>query len=546
MNIFSPLVPIKFRSIQILKMTILVIFIFLPLQGFPQPQEGTVTIESVAPVKLDGNVLFSVRGVSSFPAKERAANISERVKEAASDESISAEAVTITPEDNFYKVYAGSVLIMHVFDADAEVEGISRSLLAKTIQLKIKNSINLYRHERSEAVLKDKIVQALIITGVLIVSLIILLWLIRRLKIRLQRRIQKRIDSVEDISFKLIKSNQIWKVFHVLIDTAKVIIVGVIIVFFIDYVLGLFPWTNEFSRYILNIILDPIKSLGNSFLNYIPKFIFLLVIYFFTKYVLQLVRLFFAGIDEGGISIKDFKPEWAIATFRIVKIFIIAFAVIVAYPYIPGSDSVAFKGVSVFVGVLFSLGSSSFIGNIIAGYSMIYRGAFKKGDRIEVDNQIGIVEEQRLMITRLRSLKNEEIVIPNTILLNSKIVNFNATEAELGTIIHTVVGIGYETPWRQVDAMLKLAADRTVGLLKEPKPFVLKKSLGDFAVNYEINAYCKDILGMNGVYNELHQNILDVFNENEVQIMTPNYEGDPEIPKVVPKDQWDTPVKNKN
>ena len=146
------------------------------------------------------------------------------------------------------------------------------------------------------------------------------------------------------------------------------------------------------------------------------------------------------------------------------------------------------------------------------------------------------------MVTRLRSLKNEEIVVPNSIMLNSNIVNYTTKARETGLILHTTVGIGYETPWRQVDAMLKLAATRTEGLLKEPPPFVLKKALGDFAVTYEINAYCKEINNLNGTYTRLYQNILDVFNENNVQIMTPNYVNDTDIPKVVPKDQWNTPL----
>ncbi|MCJ7468430.1 MAG: mechanosensitive ion channel family protein [Maribacter sp.] len=508
---------------------------------------GTQTSEySIAPVKLDGHLLFNVRGVSSLPAEERASNISNRIRQAAANDSISAEAVRMMVAQDHIKIYAGSIIIMQIYDADAAMEGITKTLLAQTVEQKVRASINLYRQERSPPVLMKKMVRALIATVILGLLLLLLLWLIRRIKKGLQKKIQRKIESVEDISYKLIKSNQIWKVFHVLIDTIRVMIIAVIFVFFVDYVLGLFPWTNEFANYTLYVILDPIISLGNAFIGYIPKFVFLVVIYFITKYVLQLIRLFFAGIDEGGIAIKDFKPEWAIATFRIIKVIIIAFSVVIAYPYIPGSDSIAFKGVSVFVGVLFSLGSSSFIGNIIAGYSMIYRGAFKKGDRIEVDNLIGYVEEQRLMITRLRSLKNEEIVIPNTVLLNSKIVNYSTTEQELGTILHTTVGIGYETPWRQVDAMLKLAADRTEGLSKEPKPFVLKKSLGDFAVNYEINAYCKEVSKMNRIYTLLHQNILDVFNENNVQIMTPFYIRDPEIPKIVPKDQWNTPLTDEN
>jgi small-conductance mechanosensitive channel len=296
------------------------------------------------------------------------------------------------------------------------------------------------------------------------------------------------------------------------------------------------------SKYILRIIVDPVEELGKAIIAYIPKLIFLIIIYFITKYLLQLIRLFFSGIEQGAITIKDFNPEWAISTYKIVRILVLALALVIAYPYIPGSDSVAFKGISVFIGVIFSLGSSSFIGNLIAGYSMIYRGAFKVGDRIEVDGQIGFVEEQKLLVTRLRSHKNEEIILPNSVLLNSKIVNYSSKSIESGVVVHVMVGIGYETPWRHVDAMLKLAVKRTNGLLNNPPPFVLKKSLADYAVNYEINAYCTDIANINAINSELNQNILDVFNENNVQIMTPSYVDDPEIPKVVPQDQWNTPL----
>ena len=175
---------------------------------------------------------------------------------------------------------------------------------------------------------------------------------------------------------------------------------------------------------------------------------------------------------------------------------------------------------------------------------MTYRRAFKKGDLIKAGEHTGFVEEQQILVTRLRSFKNEEIVIPSSVLLNSNILNYSRRTKESGVILHTKVGIGYETPWRQVDAMLLLAADRTDGLLKEPAPFVLKESLGDFAVNYEINAYCHDTSNILLIYNALHQNILDIFNENDVQIMTPAYMKDPEVPKVVPKDKWNIPLKN--
>jgi small-conductance mechanosensitive channel len=169
---------------------------------------------------------------------------------------------------------------------------------------------------------------------------------------------------------------------------------------------------------------------------------------------------------------------------------------------------------------------------------MTYRRAFKVGDRIKVNDLIGEVVETRLLVTHLRTVKNEEIVVPNSLILNSHITNYSTLARSRGLILHTTVGIGYETPWRQVEAMLRLAAARTPGLLKEPPPFVLQKSLDDFAVTYEINVYCDNPQAMGRLYTALHQNILDVFNEYGIQIMTPAYESDPEQPKVVPKGQW--------
>ncbi len=523
--------------------------LFQSFNSFSQPTNNnqsdiTATQFETAPVKLDGNVLFDVRGVTSLPAEKRAYGISEKIKKVASNYSFSPDSLKIINEDDHIVIQAADVPIIMLFDADAAVEGVTKNILARTILSKLSGSIKLYRLNRSRPVVIQNLIRAGIATVILALLWLIVVWGIRRLNSWLQNRIKARIDSVENISFKLIQSNQLWKVFHLLFDTLRVIAIGVIILFFIDYVLGLFPWTNGFSKYILSIIVNPLLIIGKGFIHFIPDLIFLVIIYVITKYVLKLLRLFFDGIENGGIVLGNFKPEWAFATYRIVKNFIVVFAVIIAYPYIPGSDSVAFKGVSVFLGVLISLGSSSFIANIMAGYSMIYRGAFKKGDRIQVDSEVGFVEEQKLMVTRLRSHKNEEIIIPNSVLLNSKIINYTARAQELGLILHTTVGIGYETPWRQVDAMLKLAADRTEGILKDPAPFVLKKELADFAVNYEINVYCKDVPRVNTIYTLLDENILDVFNENNVQIMTPAYHSDPEVPKMVPKEQWNTPLAN--
>jgi small-conductance mechanosensitive channel len=308
-----------------------------------------------------------------------------------------------------------------------------------------------------------------------------------------------------------------------------------------QFVLELFPWTRPLSQQLLSLFLDPLRTMGLAMVDAMPSLIFLCILAVVVRYGLKLLKLYFVEIGRGMIGLRGFDPDWAIPTFRILRLLVIAFAVVVAYPHVPGSHSEAFKGVSILLGVIFSLGSSSVVSNLIAGYTMIYRRAFKVGDRIKIANVIGDVTEMRLQVTHLRSVKNEEITIPNSTILNSVVINFSKLARERGLILHTIVGIGYETPWRQVEAMLLEAAARTPRLLREPPPFVLQRSLDDFAVKYELNVYSDKPQESLKLYSALHRNILDLFNEHGVQIMTPAYERDPESPKVVPRDQWYAP-----
>jgi small-conductance mechanosensitive channel len=286
------------------------------------------------------------------------------------------------------------------------------------------------------------------------------------------------------------------------------------------------------------ITLDPLRTMGSGFIAAVPNLVFIVILAFLLHYGLRLMRLFFEAIEHGSVRFSGFEPYWAVPTFRMARVIVLAFAAVVAYPYIPGSDSGAFKGVSLFLGVILSLGSSSAVANVIAGYSLTYRRAFKVGQRIRIGEDIGDVVEIRLQVTHLRSLKNEEIIIPNSNILNSHVVNYSSLAERQGLILHTTVGIGYETPWRQVEAMLIQAADRTPGLKRDPAPFVLHQALADFAVTYELNVYTDQPLQQAKLYTALHRNILDIFNEYGVQIMTPAYEGDPEEAKIVPKEKW--------
>lgn len=510
----------------------------LPFQALAGDQLSEASAYAAAPVELDGREIFSVVGISSYPAPQRARNISERIKLIAEDQSIDPEKLEIVREGEIIFIKAGTQNIMGLAPIDAQREGISIDLLATLVKAKIVQAVTNYRNDRAPRTLLINSGYALAAIGLAA----LLLWGILRFFTWLdglaQRKIKARVERLESQSHYIIDADQIWAMLDGLLKAAKVLAVLVVVYLCLNLVLGLYPWTRVIAKYVFRLTVEPLRVIGIGVVNQLPNVFFLVILFFVIRYILKVIRLFFAGIDRGTIQLKNFEREWGLPTYKIVRLMVISFAVIVAYPYIPGSSSDAFKGVSLFLGVVFSLGSSSVLANIIAGYTMTYRRAFKVGDRIRVNDLTGEVTERSVLVTRLRSLKNEEIVVPNSIMLNSNVINYSSEARANGLILHTSVGIGYEVPWRQVEAMLLEAADRTKGIRAEPKPFVLQQSLGDFAVNYELNVYCEDARQMVKLYSELHRNILDVFNEHNVQIMTPNYVQDTEQPKIVPKDLW--------
>lgn len=491
-----------------------------------------------APVVVDGVALFQVRGVQAYPAEKRAAHIRERIETYAANPALSSRDVAVTEVNAGSQIAAGDRLLMIVIDEDAHLEQAGRQTVARIYARRIGEAIDTYRHDRTSDYLLRSVAYVLAAT----LALAVFLWLgrraIRRIDAALDGRVKAQLAGLETRSMRIVSATHLWNTLHGLrrfVWTVATLIAGVL---YLDYVLHLFPWTRQFAARLWDMLIDPLNSMGQGVLAAIPDLVFLTVLVFVTRYALKTIRLFFAALAEGNMPLANFERDWAWPTYRLVRVLVVAFAVVVAYPYIPGSQSDAFKGVSLFLGVIFSLGSSSVISNMIAGYTMIYRRAFRVGDRVRIEEHVGDVTEARLLVTHLRTPKNEEVVIPNSIILNNSVVNYSTLARTGRLILHATVGIGYETPWRQVEAMLLQAAERSEGLLREPKPFVLQKLLGDFAVTYEINVYCDDAQAMNRLYTQLYQNILDVFNEYGVQIMTPAYEGDPEQPKLVARDQW--------
>lgn len=388
--------------------------------------------------------------------------------------------------------------------------------------------------DRTRPVLLRNAAFALAATALLVLAL----WAIGRLSrwgsMLARRRVQRRLQNLEDRAHRLVRADQLWAAFAGLLRLARLLLVLLLVYAYLNAVLGLFPWTRPASLMLAGLVLDPLQRLGQGAIASVPDLVFLAVLFVVVRYIVRLARLFFKAVELGRIRLQNFEPDWAAPTFKILRFLIIALAVVVAYPYIPGSDSMAFKGVTLFLGVIFPLGSSSFIANMIAGLSMTYRGAFKQGELVKIGDVTGVVDDVKLMTTRVRTAKNEIAVIPNSSILNTNVVNYSALARTEGLVLHAVVGVGYDVPWHEVEAMLLEAVARTEGLKAEPKPFVPHQSLGDFVANYEVNAYCDDALRMLSMYSALNANIQDVFNEQGVQMMSPTYTQLPPPPGTVP------------
>ena len=491
-----------------------------------------------APVRIDGATLFWVRGTSSYPADARARAIRDRIITAAADSGLNPDAIHVQEAGSTSRVVAGNATLQIVADADADVESLARAELAAVHAARIREAVLAYRADRSTRALTGAAWRTAAATLALVVAIALLLTFWKRLDRLLDRKLQARVHTIGIQSFDVVRAEQIHSALSSGFFILRVVIALTGLLVYAGFVLRQWPATREFAQSTRAFALSPLRVIGDGIVANIPSIVFLFVLFLLVRVVLRLVRLFFQAVEKGSVVFAGFDAEWAQPTYKLVRIAVVAFGLIVAYPYIPGSNSEAFKGVSLFIGIVFSLGSSSAIANIIAGYTMTYRRAFKLGDRVKIGDAVGEVIGIRLQVTHLRTMKNEEVVIPNSEILSGEVVNYTSLSRDRGLVLHTEVGIGYETPWRQVEAMLLAAAARTPGLGPKPEPYVNLKKLGDFAVVYELNAPCGDVLGMARQYTALHQNVLDVFNEHGVQIMTPAYEGDPPEPKIVRPENW--------
>jgi small-conductance mechanosensitive channel len=511
-----------------------------PTPGQPATQLPEPVLEAVdrATVEIDGRGLAFVRGIAGLPATQRAEAIEERIVAAARNPANDPAALHVVETADSSQIFIGPHFLKAVYDADAALEGMERHALAGLELRLIGEAIAAYREARTPGKLARGIEMAVAATAALLVALFLLLWVSRRVASVVEAKWKPRIVAIRLKALEMLPGPHLWTSLVAGGRALRFLLVVLVVYLYAGFTLGQFAATRPIGLHLAAYLLDPLDRMWRAVVEQVPSLLFLVVLYFVVGFALRMLRLYFATIESGTVQVAGFEAQWSGPTYRLVRLGVIGFALVVAYPYIPGSESEAFKGLSIFAGVLLSIGSSSFVANYVAGYSLIYRRLFAVGDRVQIGEVLGEVIEMRVQVTRLRTFKNEEVIIPNSTILNSVVTNYSTHAKSRGLILHATVGIGYEVPWRQVEGMLLTAAERTQGVLREPPPFVLQKELGDFAVTYEINVFVPTADDMMGRYTELRGHILDVFNEHAVQIMTPAYEGDPAEPKVVPRERW--------
>ena len=332
----------------------------------------------------------------------------------------------------------------------------------------------------------------------------------------------KRIKPLTFKKIRILTIKQIENVFLFFINIIKYIIILLQLFITLPIIFGLHPATEGLSSTLFGYIINPLRNILFGFIDYIPNLITIIILLLITKYVLKALRFFARQIEKGNMILPGFYPDWAQPTFHLLKILLYAFALVIIFPYLPGSESRVFQGVSVFLGILISIGSSSAIGNLVAGLIITYMRPFKVGDLINIKDTTGYVVEKTPFVVRLKNPKNENITIPNVTVLNSDVTNYNTFGEHDGLILHLNVTMGYDVPWRDVYDILVRAALKTPHIEENPKPFVYQKSLDDFCASYEINVYTKEINRVSLIYSLLYQHIQDEFKTAGISLFVPH------------------------
>ena len=476
------------------------------------------------PVIVDDDTLFyfyAKRG--GHTPQQRAENVANDITALGKRFNLKPDSLYIESSDIVTDVMYDNKVIVSFTDQDGLWEGCTRDQLAAEKRLVILEKLKVMKEEHGFLQLCKRVTYFVLV----LVGQFLLFWgtnwLFRRVKVRIVKLRNTRLKPFSIQDYELLDTHKQVKLLIFLASLVRYAFMLLQLLLSVPLLFSIFPQTKNLAFQLFSYIWNPVKSILVGIVSYIPNLFTIFVICLAIRYLVRLFRYLAGEVQSERLKLRGFYPDWAIPTYHIIRFLLYAFMIAMIYPYLPGSNSGVFQGISVFVGLIVSLGSSTVIGNIIAGLVITYMRPFKIGDRIKLNDTTGNVIEKTPLVTRIRTPKNEVVTIPNSFVMSSHTVNFSQSAREYGLIIHSEVSIGYDVPWRKVNKLLIEAALNTPGVVDDPRPFVLSTSLNDWYPVYQVNAYIKDADKLAQIYSDLHQNIQDRFCEEGVEIMSPHY-----------------------
>lgn len=476
------------------------------------------------PVVVEGDTLFYLytkRG--GYTPLQRAEMIDAAIMQLGKRFTLHPDSVYIESSDIVTDLMYGNKVIASFTDQDGLWEGRSREQLATDKRKIVVQKLKELKEEHSLWQLGKRILYFVLVLAGQYLLFWLTGWLFRKLKVRIQKLKDTRLKPISIQNYELLDTQRQVNLLIFLSNLLRYVIMLLQLLITVPLLFAIFPQTKGLAYQIFSYIWNPIKNILVGIVDYIPNLFAILIICFAIKYLVRLVHYLSREVEAGRLKFGGFYPDWAMPTYHIIRFLLYAFMIAMIYPYLPGAKNGVFQGISVFVGLIISLGSSTVIGNVIAGLVITYMRPFKLGDRIQLNDTTGNVIEKTPLVTRIKTPKNEVVTIPNSFIMSSHTVNYSASAREYGLIIHSEVTIGYDVPWRQVHQLLIEAALNTPGVIDDPRPFVLETSLSDWYPVYQINAYIREADKLAQIYSDLHQNIQDRFNEAGIEIMSPHY-----------------------
>ena len=476
------------------------------------------------PVIVEEDTLFYIytnRG--GLLPKERALQTEEAISELGKDYALKPDSVFILSEEFTTDIMYQNKVILSLTDKDAMWENMSRDELANQHKELIIEVLKELKEKHSLIRLIRRILLFILVLVLQYVLIRLTNYGFRKLKAKLDAVKNKFLKPIFIKDYEFLSVDRQENVLFFLLNIFRYILIIIQLVISIPILFSIFPQTEDLAMQLFSYVLTPLKKIGLGFVHYIPNLFTIAIIWLVIRYVVKGIGYLASEIEHGRLKITGFYQDWAKPTYSIIRFLLYAFMIALIYPYLPGSGSPVFQGISVFVGLIVSFGSSSAIGNLVSGIIITYMRSFNIGDRIKINDIIGNVVEKTPIVTRIRTLKNEIITIPNSNIMSSQITNLSESARTLGLIVHLDVTFGYDVPWRKAHQILIDAAESTADVLKEPHPFVLEQAFDDFYVVYQINAYIKDADKLSQVMTALRQNIQDKVKEAGIDSTSPHY-----------------------